>query len=93
MEVTWDPNKAATNPRDHDGVTFEQGAIAFSDPLAVEFLDTRENYDEDRYILLGIYQRQVLYIVYTECGDTIRLISVRKATKNEIDYYYRENAK
>jgi len=47
----WDNNKAASNIRDHAGVTFEQAATAFSDPFAVEWLDKRQDYGEERSVL------------------------------------------
>ena len=87
----WDDDKAISNLLQH-GVSFEDGARAFGDPFAVEWIDEREDYGEERLILLGIYGREVLYVAYTERGDNIRIISVRRATKNEQDYYYRQNA-
>ena len=87
----WDDNKAAANLRKH-GVSFEDAARAFLDPLAVEWIDDRQVYSEERLILLGLYGREVLYVVYTERGDNIRIISARRAKKNEKDNYYRQNA-
>jgi uncharacterized DUF497 family protein len=87
----WDPNKAARNLTDHK-VSFEQAAIACRDPFAVEWIDEREDYDEERSVLLGIYEREVLYVAYTERGDNIRIISARRAEKHEQDGYYRQNA-
>ena len=62
----WDDEKAASNIRDHDGVTFEQAAAAFSDPFAVEWIDEWEAYGEERSILLGMIGGQLLYVAYTE---------------------------
>ncbi len=87
----WDLNKAARNFSDHK-VSFGQAAIAFRDPFAVEWIDEREAYGEERSVLLGIYQREVLYVAYTERGETIRIISARRAEKYEQDQYYRQNA-
>lgn len=87
----WDPRKAATNLRDHR-VSFEQAAVAFRDPFAVEWIDTTEDYDEERSILLGLYERDVMFIVYTERAPNIRIISARRAERNEQDGYYRQNA-
>jgi uncharacterized DUF497 family protein len=87
----WDDRKAARNLIDHK-VSFEQAAAAFRDPFAVEWIDGRKEYGEERSILLGIYEREVLYVVYTERGDNIRIISARRAEKHEQDGYYRQNA-
>ena len=51
-----------------------------------------EAYGEERIILLGVTGNQVLNVVYTERAERIRIISARRATKNEQDLYYRENA-
>jgi uncharacterized protein len=88
----WDDEKAASNIRDHEGVTFEQAAAAFSDPFAVEWIDEREDYGEERSILLGMISGQLLYVVYTERGTNIRIISARRATRHEQDIYFRQNA-
>ena len=87
----WDPNKAASNLIDHK-VSFEQAAIACRDPFAVEWIDDREDHDEERSGLLGLYGREVLYVAYTERGDNIRIIMARRAEKHEQHRYYRQNA-
>jgi uncharacterized DUF497 family protein len=73
-------------------VTFEQAAAAFSDSFAVEWIDAREAYGEERRILLGMIGGQLLYVAYTERGDNIRIISARRATRHEQDIYFRQNA-
>jgi uncharacterized DUF497 family protein len=87
----WDDHKAARNLIDHK-VSFEQAATACRDPFAVEWIDERGDYDEERLALLGLYGREVLYVAYTERGDNIRIISARRAEKHEQDGYYRQNA-
>ena len=87
----WDPKKAASNLTDHK-VSFDQAAIACRDPFAVEWIDDREDYDEERLTLLGLYGREVLYVAYTERGDNIRIIMARPAEKHEQHRYYRQNA-
>jgi uncharacterized protein len=79
------------NLRNH-GVSFGQAIAAFRDPFAVEWLDLREAYGEERVILLGMGNGQILTVVYTEHGERIRIISARRATKYEKDIYYRQNA-
>jgi uncharacterized protein len=87
----WDPKKAAQNLIDHK-VSFEQAAVACRDPFSVEWIDDREDYDEERLALLGLYGREVLYVAYTERGDNIRIIMARRAEKHEQHRYYRQNA-
>ena len=91
MAFGWDDLKAAENVRNH-GVAFAQAALAFRDPFAVEWIDLREGYSEERIILLGMTGNHVLTVVYTERAERIRIISARRATKNEQDLYYCENA-
>jgi len=91
IEFEWDNNKAAANWRDH-GVTFQHAVKAFSDHFAVEWVDDRENYGEERFNLLGICKGEILQVTYTERGERIRMISARRAEKHEQEYYYRENS-
>ena len=91
LDFEWDGGKAAANFRKH-GVTFEQAAYAFRDPFAVEWIDARTVYGEERVILLGMSGGQILSVVYTEPGERLRIISARRATKHEKDLYYRQNA-
>jgi uncharacterized DUF497 family protein len=90
LEFEWDDDKAFENRRKH-GVSFELAAKAFRDPLAVEWIDQREDYGEERTILLGMADGTILVVVYTERDERIRLISARKALRDEEDFYYREN--
>jgi uncharacterized protein len=88
----WDDDKAVANLRVHR-VSFEQAAVACHDPFAVQWIDDkREDYGEERFSLLGLYGREVLYVAYTERGPNIRIITARRAEKHEQDRYYRQNA-
>jgi uncharacterized protein len=87
----WDDDKAVENRRRHR-VSFEEATLAVGDPLAIEELDTREDYGEDRMVVIGMSQGQLLAVVCTHRDDRIRIISARKATRHEQDDYYRENA-
>jgi uncharacterized DUF497 family protein len=86
----WDEAKAAENDAKH-GVSFETARAVFRDPFAVERLDDREDYGEDRFILIGMADGVVLTVVYTERDGRIRLISARRAIKNEQDDYFTQN--
>jgi putative transcriptional regulator len=65
--LEWNDAKAAENWRRH-GVTFQQGAKALHDPFAIEWIDDRVDYGEERINLLGMCEGVVLYITYTERG-------------------------
>ncbi len=87
----WDNNKATANWRNH-GVTFQHSVKAFSDHFAVEWIDDRENYGEERHNLLSMCEGLILHVTFTERGERIRIISARRALKHEQEYYYRENS-
>jgi uncharacterized DUF497 family protein len=87
----WDDAKAAENLRAHR-VSFEEATLAIADPFGTEWVDTREAYGEERVVVVGLSQGQLLTVVYTERGERLRIISARKATKHEQDDYYRQNA-
>lgn len=95
MEFEWDNEKALENLRKH-GVSFEQATQAFLDPLGIEWIDESEDYGEERSVLLAMAGTALLVIVHTDRSldpntQRIRLISARRATRDEEDYYYREN--
>ena len=87
----WDDAKAALNWRTHE-VAFQQAVKVFRDPFALEWIDDREDYGEERINLLGRCEGVLLHVTYTERGERIRLISARRAERHEQDDYYRENA-
>lgn len=82
MEITWDGAKAARNPLEHDGVTFEDAATALDDPYALVAEDGQAE-GEQRFKLVGTSASgRILVIVYTyrEAPEAIRIISAWKAT-------------
>ena len=84
--VQWDEQKNRLNLHKHH-IDFEDAALVFADPERVEIYDDLHSSDEDRYIAIGrVYD--VLFVVYTERGEKIRLISARKATEREKKLYY-----
>jgi uncharacterized DUF497 family protein len=87
----WDTEKAASNWQKH-GVSFEHGRQAFKDVFAVEVIDDRADYGEVRINLLGMYEGVVLHVTYTERGENQRIISARRASRDERVYYYEQNA-
>jgi hypothetical protein len=88
----WDAEKAVSNLRSH-GVAFHRAIQVFRDPFAIEWIDERANYGEERVILLGMCDGVVLHVTYTERDDRIRIISARRAEKHEQAYYYGENSR
>jgi uncharacterized protein len=90
LRFEWNKSKAKDNEAKH-GVSFELAKIVFKDPLAVEFLDDRQDYGEDRFVIIGKAERQILSVAYTERKDVIRIISARGATKHEEEAYLEQN--
>ncbi len=87
LKFEWDPNKARSNRGKH-GITFDEASTVFNDPFFITFMDVEHSQDEERYITLGLSVNQrLLMIAHTECGEVIRIISARKATKNERRFY------
>lgn len=81
MEIIWDSKKAASNPKNHGGVTFEEAQQVLLDPFAL----TREDNDsgnEQRFVTLGMGGKgRILIVVYTYRKETIRIISAWKANE------------
>ena len=83
----WDPAKAAANLRKH-GVSFEEAASVFFDPLAYTFDDPDHSLGERRFVTFGLSQAgHLLAVMHTERGRVIRIISARRATRNERAIY------
>jgi len=83
----WDPEKAEKNVRKHE-VSFEEASSVFDDPLFITLLDEGHSSDEDRFITIGLSRKnRLLLLAHTERNDQIRIISARKATKNEEKFY------
>lgn len=83
MIYEWDPTKAKLNLRDH-GVSFEEAATVFLDPLAVTYPDPDHSDEENREITIGYSTRQrLLFVSHCPRRGHIRIISARKATRKE----------
>ena len=87
VAFVWNQDKAEANAAKHDGVTFPQAAEAFFDPFLV-VVDASRN-QESREAVIGFDRRwNLLYVVYIEReNDMIRIISARKATRQEREQY------
>ena len=93
IEFEWDQSKAKSNLKKY-GVSFEEAQSVFYDDLAVQFFDESAA-DEDRFILLGTSNlTRVLVVVQCERNDggVLRIISARKATKTEKQFYRGEQS-
>lgn len=87
LKFEWDETKAASNASKH-GVSFEEAATVFGDPLAYTFADPDHSIGEERMLTIGVSQvSRVLLVVHTEVIDAIRIISARKATRHERQIY------
>ena len=79
----WDPAKAVANVKAH-GVSFEEAATVFQDPLAQVHPDPDHSESEPREILIGhSAQRRLLLVAFTDRQGKIRLISAREVTRRE----------
>jgi uncharacterized DUF497 family protein len=87
LRFTWDKPKAKNNYAKH-GVSFDLAKGVFKDPFAVEFLDDRQDYGEERFVIIGMVDGHLLYVAYAERNEVIRIISVRRATKHEQEAYF-----
>ena len=87
MQCDWNPEKAARNFSKH-GVSFEEAATIFEDPLFVVFADPRHSVEKRRFIIIGeTAKRKLLMVAYTERSEKVRIISARKATRKERTVY------
>ena len=92
LEFEWHDAKAEANLQAH-GVSFDLAKTVFRDPFAVERLDDREDYGEERFVIIGMAQGNVvLFVAYTEREGRMRIISARRATQNEQDDYFQRNS-
>jgi uncharacterized protein len=92
LQFEWHGAKAEANWQAH-GVSFELATTVFRDPFAVERPDDREDYGEQRFVIVGMAEGQVLlFVAYTEREERIRIISARRATQYEQDDYFRQNS-
>jgi uncharacterized DUF497 family protein len=77
----WDEAERRADLRKH-GIDFADAEKVFT----VE--DDRESYGEQRFLTLGLLEDQVVSVTHTERGDTIRIIPIREATKDETRFYF-----
>jgi uncharacterized DUF497 family protein len=92
LKFEWDRRKGASNLSKH-GVSFEEALTVFGDPLARIFDDEDHSTEEQREIIIGhSVKERLLVVCFTSQGESVRIFSARKATRNERKDY-EENVK
>ena len=88
MRFEWDENKRRLNLAKHEFDFAEVEDVFDSETITI--LDYRFDYGEIRYVTFGILNGEIVAITHTETDNVVRVISFRKAAKNEEEYYFRE---
>jgi uncharacterized DUF497 family protein len=88
MKFEWDKNKSVLNHQKH-GIDFNTAMRIWDDPNRIEILAPYPL--EDRLIIIGAYLKKLWTVVYTVRSGKIRIISVRRARKQEARLYEKEN--
>lgn len=89
ITFSWDPAKARANLRKH-GISFEEARTVFLDDFAAQFFDDDNADAEERFLMLGMSSEANLLLVChceRQAGTEIRIISARRATRNESAHY------
>ena len=86
MKFEWDEEKNRANKAKH-GIDFNIAMHVFDDENRIEIYDFEHSKDEDRYNTIGLVH-DILFVVYTERKDSLRIISARLATAAERRLYY-----
>jgi len=88
MEFEWDEAKRLANLDKH-GIDFIDVLEVFDGDIVIVG-DSRYIYGEQRFVTFGVLQGRVAAVVYTDRGQSIRIVSARKVTKNEQRTYFQE---
>jgi uncharacterized protein len=87
MEFEWNPEKAAINLKKHN-ISFQEAATVFDDSLSVTFPDPDHSIGESRYVIIGMSRsEQLLVVSHTDRENRTRIISARRATRQERRFY------
>lgn len=87
MQFEWDPRKAAVNARKHR-VAFDEAMTVFADIRSITAYDPDHSGQEDRFLTIGTSLKgRVLFVSHTDRGDTIRIVSARRANQKEKQEY------
>jgi len=91
IKFEWDPRKARRNLRKHE-VNFTEASTVFADTLSITIPDPDHSENEERWVTMGLSNRQrLLVVVHTEEGETSRIISARLADRHERRKYEEGN--
>ena len=82
MEFDWDPAKNASNFRKH-GISLEAATAVFRDPEKIRWVCSDPGDDEECFMVVGRLRWKIVSVVYAERGSKLRLISARKANRDE----------
>lgn len=89
LSFEWDEGKALGNLAKH-GISFSEASTVFADPLSRTIPDPLHSHDEGRFIVVGESAAgRTLVVAHTHRGETVRIISARKATPRERKDYER----
>lgn len=87
MRFSWNPKKAASNLNKH-GISFEEAATVFGDPLSDTFPDPDHSLEEYRFVIIGSSESgKILVVAHTDDGELVRLSSAREMTRGERKSY------
>jgi hypothetical protein len=87
LKFEWNPNKAKKNIEKH-GVSFDEAATVFFDPLSMTYDDPDHSYDKNRYIIIGLSDLgRLLFVSHAETDNIIKIISARQLTRKERKQY------
>ena len=86
MSFEWDDTKRESNIKKH-GIDFINAPMIF-DSYTLTIEDDRYDYGEEHFITFGILEGRLVVVVHTENDDSIRIISIRRATKYEGKAYF-----
>ena len=89
LSFEWDETKNEANKKKHK-ISFETAVHVFDDPDYIEMYDFEHSEDEERFIAIGRVG-DILFVVFVERGENIRIISARLATDTEKELYYDKN--
>jgi uncharacterized DUF497 family protein len=83
VRFEWDPRKAAGNVKKH-GISFQEAATVFGDPLAITFQDPDHSEEEERQLTFGLsLQKRLIVVSHTQRKDRTRIISARPMDRKE----------
>jgi uncharacterized DUF497 family protein len=92
LRFVWDENKNSENLRKH-GIDFNTAIFVFNDPDYIKIYDEAHSINEERWDIIGMIHDVTVFVVETEITDTlIRIISARKANRNEREKYNGDNS-